>query len=252
MKNKQFEASELQVDKDRREILAIASCDSPDRDGEVVLPSGLRKKDSNGKSINYAGRPILWGHDRTIPAIGSILWLKQVGNQILCKYRISDKTDFSNDIFGLIQDDCLKFHSIGFEVFDESPPTSEEIEARKDWAGCRNIIRDFEVMEMSVCNVPCNQYAEVVSKCSTDTQKLLGDEWKEKDCWEFETKEKEEVKEVKEVKVEQQLFKPTRVKQFVLPTPTFARKVKTFEELFLSALKNHSAEELIAKLRGKA
>src|SRR5271166_988809 len=107
MKTKQFEPTDLQVNKARREILCVASSDTVDRDQEVVIPSGLRTS-----GINYAGRPVLWSHDKTLPAIGSILWLKPQGNQLLCKYRITDKTDFANDVFELIQDDCLKFHSI--------------------------------------------------------------------------------------------------------------------------------------------
>lgn len=237
MKTKQYFPTELQIDRNKRDILAIASTDTVDRDSEVVLPSGLRTK-----GINYAGRPVLWAHARELPAIGSILWLKQSGNQILCKYRITDKTEFAREIFDLISDDCLKDHSIGFEVYDESAPTPGELKARPEWKEARNIIRDFEVMELSVCNVPCNPDASVVLKsCSTATKALLGSDWEIKDCWEWETKVA-------------QVVAPAQVQPITIPKPKFSRvvKSKSNDQLILEAIQRHTAEELIAKLKGKA
>lgn len=238
MKHKQFQATDLQVDKAKREILCVGSDDSIDRDGEIVLPSGLRKKDSTGKTIQYAGRPVLWSHDKQIPAIGSILWLKQTNNQIVFKYRISDKTQFSRDIFDLVQDDCLKFHSIGFEVFEESSPSPLELKNNKSWEGARNVIRDFEILELSICNVPCNPDASVLVKSySPETQQLL--DWQ--DCWEYSEKAETIAKE------------PEEVKQIVIPTPKYAKSWEQKKlEIALNTIAKHNAEELILKIKGKA
>jgi hypothetical protein len=244
MKTKANFPVELQINQARREILAIASTDCVDRDGEVVLPSGLRTK-----GVNYAGRPVLWSHDRQLPAIGSILWMKQTGDQILCKYRITDKTEFARDIFELIQDDCLKDHSIGFEVYDEGPPTPTELEQHPEWKDCRNIIREFEILEFSVCNVPCNPEAGTILKSksySDTTRKLLGSDWDIKDCWQWETKVAPE-----SAPQIQPTVQPTP-EPFVIPKPKFARKVLSTDEMILKALERHTAEELIAKIKGKA
>ena len=240
MKTKRFIPTDFQIDRNKREILCIASTDTVDRDNEVVLPSGLRMKD-----INYPGRPILWSHNRDLPSIGSILWLKQAGNQILCKYRITDKTEFGREIFDLLTEDppSLKDHSIGFEVYEESAPTPAELKSRPDWKEARNIIRDFEIMEVSVCNVPCNPETSVVLKsCSPATKALLGSEWESKDCWEWESV----AAKAKEGPA------PVAPAPIVIPRPKYARKVRTANELLLKALERHTAEELIARVKGRA
>lgn len=227
MRTKTLTPNDLQINKARREILCVASSNDPDRDLEVVQPEGLRMS-----GVNYAGRPVLWGHNKTIPAIGSILWLKADGDNVLAKYRITDKTDFARDIFELIQDDCLRFHSIGFEVFGERPPTPLEIKERPDWAGVRNIVTDFEVLELSVCNVPCNPEASVIVKSySSETQRLLGEQWQPVDCWQYETKSVE--------------TKPT------LPTPRYTR-VYNQDQHIKELLAKHDAENVIARIKGLA
>ena len=238
MRYKQFNPTDLEINKGNREILCVASSNAIDRDNEIVLPSGLRTK-----GVNMAGRPILWAHNRELPPIGSILWMKPQGDKVLCKYRLSDKTEFAREVFDLIQDDCLRFHSVGFEVFDESAPTPQEIKANPDWQSARNVVREWECLELSLCPVPCNPEADLVAKgISETTRKILGSDWEIKDCWEWETKA---------VEPEAQVEAPAPV---VIPRPTFARVVKrkSKDEMILEAIKRHTAEELIARIKGRA
>ena len=230
MRYKQFQ-NEFQVDSLNREVIAIISTSAPDRDNEIVLPQGLRK-------ANYAGRPILWQHDRDIPAIGSLMWVKPGNNQVIAKFRISNKTEFADDIYQLITEGHLSAVSVGFEVFNERPATKEE---QEQFGKVSSVITDWELLETSICNVPANEEAMIISKSlSEKTRKMLGIEIK--DCWEWETK-------VAQVEAPAPIVQP-----LVIPRPTFARVVKrkSKDQLILEAIERHTAEELIAKIRGKA
>jgi hypothetical protein len=229
MKTKQLITTDLEINKAKREILCVASTDDVDRDLEVVLPFGLRK-------ANYAGRPVLWSHNHDTPSLGTILWLKPDSSKrkILCKHRFSDKTEFARDVFDLLTDDppALNSYSIGFEVFAESGFSPDEIRARPEWANARNCIRDFEVLEISVANIPCNQNAIVIAKkFSPETQRLLGDDWQDVDMWEYTKAVAEPVA--------------------TLPVPKFARKWNA-QETIAKVLRQHDANELLAKIQGKA
>jgi phage head maturation protease len=185
MKTKQFEPDDFQVNPDSREVVAVISTDTVDRDGEVMLPSGLVKK-------QYAGNPVvLYGHDKTLPPIGMARWIKSSGNKLIAKYYISDKTELARDVFGLMQDGVLRAHSIGFLDTEATAPTREELAERPDWKDCRRVVRQWELLEFSVVPIPCNPdcLALAVAKCAAETRKILGAAWEpEPDCIEWETK----------------------------------------------------------------
>jgi len=167
---KTYDAS-VSLEAGKREVLAIISTDVVDRDGEVVQPKGLRKK-------NYAGNPIvLVNHDyRSLP-IGTARWVKADGDKVLAKYYVSDRTQMARDIFGLLQDGVLSAHSIGFQSVRNSPPSTQEKNARPDLKDARLIHREWELLEFSVVGIPANPEALTlaVSKgYSPETLKMLG------------------------------------------------------------------------------
>lgn len=226
MRTKQFTPVDLQINKSRREILAVASTDNVDRDNEVVIPSGLRMS-----GINYAGRPILWAHDHKTPALGTIQWIKPDAHNLLLKYRMTDKGDFANLIFDLIQDDMISTHSIGFETFGERPPTPQELRERPDWQAAANLVTDYEVIEVSICNVPCNANTQVIAKrYSPELQALLGPAFQVKECWDYSPVEK----------------------AVVIPKPTYSRKWKDTERRINELIRQHDASEIIARVKGLA
>lgn len=167
---KTYDAS-LEVNEGKREVLAIISSDSIDRDGEVVSPKGLKKK-------NFAGNPVVMvNHDYQSLPIGKALWVKQDGNRILAKYYVTDKTELGRDVFGLLQDGVLNAHSIGFISNHSSKPTTQEKNLRPELANAKLIHRDWELMEFSVVGIPANPDATAlaVSKgISNDTLVFLG------------------------------------------------------------------------------
>jgi HK97 family phage prohead protease len=230
MKTKQFN-SDLQVNRDKREVLAIISTDDPDRDAEVVLPSGLRTS-----GINYSGRPICWSHNKQLLPVGSLLWIKPQDNNILAKFRISDKTQDANDVYGLIEDGTLSAVSIGFEVFGERPISELDLQSRPDWVAARNIITDFEIIELSVCSVPANPNARIIDKSLDD------------DCWQYDTKA---ITSVAELSKAFECMTANAITPPAIPTPRYARKID-LDKVIAKAIRRHDANELIARIKGKA
>jgi phage head maturation protease len=154
---KKVYSAELQVEDSKREVLAVISTDAVDRDKEVVLPKGLKRK-------NYAGNPVVflnhdWQSNPLSLPIGKSLWVKADGNKILAKTYISDKTQLARDVFGLLQDGVLNAFSVGFLPLVSSAPTAKEIKARPDWSSAKSVIREWDMIEYSVVGMPCNPEA---------------------------------------------------------------------------------------------
>jgi HK97 family phage prohead protease len=252
MKTKQFEANDLEVVAGSREIIACISDDTVDRDGEVLIPSGLVKK-------QYAGNPVvLYGHDSTQPPIGSCRWIKATGNKLIAKYYLS-KTPFANDILTLMQEGVLRAHSIGFLDLEATPPTSEEIAARPDWKDCRRVVRSWELLEFSVVPIPCNPdcLAIAVAKCSPETRALLGKAWEaipdEEICCQWD----EEVDAATAKKPEETTQDApsccNTMKEVAPPQPTYCRSWKSIEERLNNMMKDRlDVNEILARLTGKA
>jgi phage head maturation protease len=244
MITKCFNAKDLTVNPSSREIVAVISTDAVDRDGEVVLPNGLEK-------AQYSGNPVvLYGHDSSSLPIGKTLWIKSDGNKVIAKYRVSDKTQFARDVFGLLQDGILRAHSIGFTEHDSSPPTTKEIETRPDWKDARKVIRSWSLLEFSVVPIPCNPEALAcaVAKCCHETKQFLGkafeaaeaqEQQEQQDCWEWEQEEEE--------------TKPTVVEETPIAQPKYCRSWRQIESKIKQLLDARmSGEEIMAKLKGQA
>lgn len=173
---KAFEAEIDDIDIQNREVVAIISTDGVDREGDVLLPKGLRKK-------NYAGMTIDFNHDKDLP-IGVSKWVKSEPKRIISKYRVSDKTAFSRDVFGLLQDGILRYHSVDGKGFASGKPTSDELAINKSWSGARRIIRDWELFNYTICTCPQNPdaVAIMVSKgyAPETIEKLTGEPFAEK------------------------------------------------------------------------
>lgn len=141
------------MNKGKREVLAIISTNAIDRDGEIVKPDGLKRK-------NYAGNPVvLVNHDYTSLPVGRCLWVKPDGDKVLAKYVVSDKTQFARDVWGLLQDGVLGAHSIGFNSLRASPPTTAEKRADPSIENAKLIHREWELLEFSIVGVPANPEA---------------------------------------------------------------------------------------------
>ncbi len=145
--------SALQLEEGSRTVVAIISTDAVDRDGEVMLPRGMRKR-------AFQGNPVVFtNHDYCALPIGKALWVKAEPRRVLAKYQVSDKTAEAQEVWGLLKEGILQAHSIGFMSHQASAPTREEMAARPDWAAAHLVHRDWELLEFSVVGVPANPEA---------------------------------------------------------------------------------------------
>ena len=168
MIRKAFDARIVDAQPGRREIVACISTDSLDRQNEVVLPHGLRKK-------NYAGMTVFYDHNTALP-VGAAQWVKQQDGRILAKFRCTDKTAFARDIFALAQDGILTSYSIGFMPLEASAPTAAEIARHPEWHRASRIYRQWELLEFSIVGIAANPDATMLAiskKVSPESLALL-------------------------------------------------------------------------------
>ncbi len=165
---KAFEGQLLEVQPGRREIVACISTAAVDRDGDVVLPDGLVRK-------NYSGLTVFYNHDTSLP-LGSAQWVKKSGERVLAKYRCTDKTQFGRDMFALAQDGELNSYSVGFLPGEYSSPTPEEMARRPELKKARRIYRQWELLEFSLVGIPANPEATMLAiskKVAPETWAIL-------------------------------------------------------------------------------
>ncbi len=152
---KSFDAEIMDVTPGSREIVAAISSDALDRDGDVVLPGGLAKK-------NYQGSPVLFNHDTKSP-IGVANWVKHSGNRLLAKWRATDKTQQGRDAFELAKDGILTRYSVGFMPTEYGRPTAAEVKSNPTWQEAQRIFRKWELLEFSLVAVPANPDAVMIA-----------------------------------------------------------------------------------------
>jgi HK97 family phage prohead protease len=148
--------------------VACISTAAVDRDGDVVLPEGLLRK-------NYSGLTVFYNHDTALP-LGAAQWVKKSGERILAKYRCTDKTQFGRDMFALAQDGVLNSYSIGFLPGEYSSATAEEMVRRPELKKARRIYRKWELLEFSLVGIPANPEATMLAiskKVAPETWAIL-------------------------------------------------------------------------------
>ena len=112
-----------------------------DRAGDVILSSAWT---TSNALKNFMKNPImLFGHNHSRP-IGKILDLVPTESGLMVEGEIS-AADLQ--IYSLVRDEVLKTFSVGFYIKDaEWDDTTETF-----------IIKDLELLEISIVSVPCNQ-----------------------------------------------------------------------------------------------
>ena len=119
-------------------ISGYASCNVPDRANDVV-PSSVWESGIK----NYLKNPIVLAfHDHDDP-IGRVVEHKVDDKGLWVKARISAAAE----VFNLIKDSVLTAFSIGFRVLDAEYNAATEL----------FVIKELELVEISVVSVPCNQ-----------------------------------------------------------------------------------------------
>jgi HK97 family phage prohead protease len=139
-------------DGNKLKIVGYASTSDTDRSGDVILPDAWTK----GGLTNYLNNPIiLFNHDRSKP-IGRAISVEVDSQGLRIECEISSS---AGEAHGLIKDGVLCTFSVGFMIKD----------ADYNQATDGYIIREAELLEVSVVSIPCNQAAVFSVKKSLDS-----------------------------------------------------------------------------------
>src|SRR5262249_48189447 len=130
--------------------------DTIDRDGEVVIPSGI-------DLTFYRRSPVvMWSHKYDLPPIAKNLWVKQDAHGLLAETQFAT-TERGREAWELYKGGFLSGWSIGFLPSRESgyygPPSQKELAERPDRRGAKAIVRKSELVEYSAAPIPCNPTA---------------------------------------------------------------------------------------------
>ena len=141
-------------------FVATITTDAVDRDGEVVVPSGMNSKD-------YESNPVLlYEHDVKKP-IGKMLSMKRNDRSIDAEFALVPRPDthegewFPDTVASLMEFGALNTMSIGFLGIESRPATKADSE--KYGQGVRRVYGKWKLLEVSVVSVPANQQAIVTA-----------------------------------------------------------------------------------------
>jgi HK97 family phage prohead protease len=127
------------------EIMGIASTQSPDRDGEIIMQDGWDLS-------NFKSNPvILASHNYHDFPIGKATGIAVDGEQLTFKMVFSKATEEAKQAYELVKEGILNCFSVGFipRAFD---PNNQDV------------ITNAELLEISLVSVPANPQAVVMAK----------------------------------------------------------------------------------------
>ncbi|MBF0892760.1 hypothetical protein HKD28_15315 [Gluconobacter sp. LMG 1744] len=132
---------------DDRTATFIITTGTPDRDQDIVVPSGISIKQY------LKNRVVLWGHDQSILPIAKCIDIRPVENgwQATVEFASASMNPMAEQVFQLVKGGFLNAVSIGFI------PTDLEL---NDLGGYT--ITKSELFEFSIVNVPANPEALIV------------------------------------------------------------------------------------------
>lgn len=161
--------SDHSEDEDKRQFSAIITDDSVDRDREVLLPSGMNKKDFVKNGI------ILFNHDPNQP-VGTTLALRRSGNAWKATGMIAEGVQLAEDVWKLIKQGVLKGVSVGFQVEERRAPTAED--KKKFGKTVESVISKWKLLEFSIVSIGSNQNALITAakKLNIDPKAFISEE----------------------------------------------------------------------------
>jgi HK97 family phage prohead protease len=159
---------ELQLKRDDklgpREALARISTTSVDRDGDVLLPSGLDARD-------YRRNPVvLLGHDMD-RVVGQATNLRTTSDAVMATVRFAERPAslpesaewMPDTVLSLMQQGVLRAFSVGFRVPPGGARDATAKDAERFGDDARTIITRWHLLEFSVVSIPANQDALLVA-----------------------------------------------------------------------------------------
>lgn len=119
-------------------ISGYASVNSPDRVGDVV-PTSVWEKGMQ----NYLKNPVILAHHDHSSPVGRMVDHKIDQSGLWIKARVSSAAE---DVYGLVKDGVLTAFSVSFRILDAEYKSEIDL----------FVIKELELIEISVVSVPCN------------------------------------------------------------------------------------------------
>lgn len=139
----------------------------PDAYGDVVKPGAFAKSLERWKQLNEEGKyiPLLWGHDTEDPKsnIGRVVDAIEDERGLLITAEFDADNEKAQYVRKLVQEGRVYQFSFAFEIRDQG--TVELEDGRK-----ANELRDLELFEVSLVQIPANQHATVEEVKATEPE----------------------------------------------------------------------------------
>ena len=144
---------------EERVVVAKISTTSVDREGDVVLPSGLKLQDFRKNPV------VLLNHDSGRLPIGRALAVKRTSDAVIAKVQFAarpaehpESAEWIPDtVHSLFKQGILRAFSVGFIPTDMRPANDKD--QKRYGEDVRRIITQWKLMEFSVVPIPANQDA---------------------------------------------------------------------------------------------
>lgn len=180
MRDKLCDVDFKALDPGSRTVEARISTTAVDRDGDVILPSGLDASD-------YRRNPVVLLQHDPDRIIGKATSLRTTSNAVIATMQFAERPKTLPDavewmpdtILSLFQQGVLKAFSVGFRVPDGGWRNATDKDIDRFGDGVRQVVTNWQLLEFSVVSIPANQDAlamAVAKGCVPDgpTVRTLG------------------------------------------------------------------------------
>ena len=141
----------------------------PDAYGDVVAPGAFAKSLERWKQLNEDGKyiPLLWGHDTFDPTsnIGRVVEAVEDERGLLVTAEFDAENEKAQYVRKLVQEGRVYQFSFAFDIREQGMVELEN--GRK-----ANELRDLELFEVSLVQIPANQHATVEEVKALDAGKV--------------------------------------------------------------------------------
>jgi phage head maturation protease len=158
--SKQFDG-DLKIADGERAVVATISTNAVDRDGDVLIPTGLEMSEFKQNPV------VLFGHDSTRAPVGKAIAIQRTRRGIIAKMQFAKRPEFhppaaewfADTLFSLFQQNILRAFSVGFTVPQNGMRDATDKDKGRFGNEVRRVITKWKLLEFSIVPVPSNQDA---------------------------------------------------------------------------------------------
>jgi len=142
-----------------RSLRFVFSDGTVDRVGDTIDPKGWELTDYMRNSV------ILWAHDSEQPPIGRASNITATNGKLMgdVEFMTADLSPFSDTVFQMVKGGWIKACSVGFRPLKYAFASPGQGGDRPAWG---IDFKQQELLEVSICPVPCNANALVAAKAA--------------------------------------------------------------------------------------